>query len=452
MRIRSTKRRVLPIVMLVISMVVVACDTNPVDDTKDPTPSPSLDEQLIDVITIGGQRGLSNFILPESHEFDVIPQDPANPLTQEKVDLGRLLFHETGLATNPLKPEGLWTYSCATCHHAEAGFQAGVAQGIGEGGVGWGQRAAGRRPGSGYAEHELDVQHLRSPSVLNVAFQEVMGWSGKFGVRGPNTGTDALWADELPEVVNRLGYDGVESQAIAGMSIHRMDSIQNSVVVSNSTYQQLWESVFPGEPVSLEKAGLAIAAYERTLLANKAPFQRWLRGQTSAMTDAEKRGALVFFGEGACEVCHTGPALNQVAFYALGMPDMNGFGVAREEELRGRGGFLREETEDFKFKVPQIYNLRDSPFYGHGGTFRTIHEVVDYYNDGLPAVDLPADRLPIHFRPLELTRQEVDDLVAFLTNALYDPDLDRYAPAALLPSGNCTPANDPQARIDLGCD
>ena len=413
---------------------------------------PSLDETLIEIITIQGQRGLSNFILPESDDLQAIPQDPANPLTPAKVRLGQLLFHETALATNPVKEEAKGTYSCATCHHAGAGFQSGLLQAVGEGGTGWGQNGEGRRKHLSYAAEELDIQPIRTPSVLNGAYQEVMGWAGNFGVRGPNEGTDAFWESGSLEEVNRLGYDGLESQAIAGLTKHRMDRLDDSILRTNSSYVSLWQDAFPGQEVTLEYIGLAIAAYERTLMANEAPFQRWLRGETNAMSAAEKRGAVVFFGKALCEVCHTGPSLNQMDFYALGMPDMPGAQfMGGEIEFLGRGGFVDNSDEEFKFKVPQLYNLTDAPFYGHGGTFRTLREVVEYYNDAIPDVDLPDGRLAVRFEPLDLTQEEIDDLVVFLAESLYDPNLGRYVPSEL-PSGNCTPANDNQARRDLGCD
>jgi cytochrome c peroxidase len=132
------------------------------------------------------------------------------------------------------------------------------------------------------------------------------------------------------------------------------------------------------------------------------------------------------------------------------MPDMEGPGVIGLAEPLGRGGFTGLPNEEYKFKVPQLYNLKDAPFYGHGGTFESLREVVEYYNDGIPAVSLPAGRAPVFFRALDLTEREVDDLTRFLSESLRDPDLARYAPDTL-PSGNCTPANDLQARADLGC-
>ncbi|MFQ5569455.1 MAG: cytochrome-c peroxidase [Rhodothermales bacterium] len=410
-----------------------------------------LDETLIALVTREGQRGLSNFILPESDDFATIPHDPANPLTADKVALGKLLFHETALATEPRHEEGRGTYSCAACHHAGAGFQAGRQQGISDGGSGWGVNGEGRTRHPAYEVSEMDVQAARSPSILNSGYQQVMSWAGVLGANGPNEGTEAHWIRGTLLEVNHLGFDGLESQAIVGLQAHRMGDIKSSIVASHPTYTELWERVFPGEEVSVLRAGLAIAAFERTVLANKAPFQRWLKGDLEAMSAAEKRGAILFFDKANCESCHTGPPLNSVTFYALGMPDMAGPNIFGEvPETLGRGWFLQDPNEFYKFKIPQLYNLKDSPFYGHGGTFKSIREVVEYYNAGIPARTLPEGRLEPRFKPLGLTRAEIDDLVAFLTESLRDPDLMRYVPESL-PSGNCTPVNDPVARIDLGC-
>ena len=204
-------------------------------------------------------------------------------------------------------------------------------------------------------------------------------------------------------------------------------------------------------------AGLAIAAYERVTLANLAPFQQWLRGNHKAMSEAQVRGAKVFFGKGNCTACHTGPALNSMTFYSLGMtdffgPDILGSGRLNPERL-GRGGFSGAPQDMYKFKTPQLYNLVDSPFYGHGGNFNTVREVVEYKNLAVSEnAFVPASAIAAEFVPLSLSSSEVDDLVAFLEEGLYDAHLDRYEPYDLLPSGQCTPVNDPLSRSELGCD
>lgn len=417
-----------------------------------------LDDQLEDSLTEAADNGsLAFFTMPASDDLDEIPQDPMNPSSVAKVDLGRLLYHETALGTQPRHVEGQGTYSCSSCHHAAAGFQAGVVQGMGDGGSGFGLDGSGRVPDPSYPIMDLDVQPIRTPTSLNGAYQESMLWNGQFGATGPNVGTEDRWTDGTPIAVNKLGYQGLEVQAIAGLSVHRMSDIPNSIAASNTTYTDLFEQAFPGEPIDTERAGLAIAAYERTLLANEAPFQRWLRGERDAMSDAQKRGALVFFGKAECVACHTGPALNSMTFHALGMEDMDpdlpgvyGDIPVDEGASLGRGGFTAVAADNFKFKTPQLYNLIDSSFHGHGGSFTTVRQVVEYKNQAQAARQEAAGALADEFVPLDLEADELTDLVEFIENGLYDPDLTRYVPDEL-PSGNCFPVNDSQSITDLGC-
>jgi cytochrome c peroxidase len=204
-------------------------------------------------------------------------------------------------------------------------------------------------------------------------------------------------------------------------------------------------------------AGLAIAAYERTVLANEAPFQKWLKGDMSAMSDEEKAGAVLFFGKANCGTCHTGPALSSMAFYALGMNDFSGagvFGVTQEQILeagKGRGSFTKAATDMYKFKVPQLYNLSNSPFYGHGGNFNSIKDVVAYKNKAVAQnANVPASQLSSEFKALNLSDAEVDQITTFLTKGLYDANLKRYEPSTL-PSGYCFPNADAQSKTDQGC-
>lgn len=435
------------ILLLIILMVIPACQS--ATGVEDTAGHAELDEELAALITLDGQRRLENFVLPESDDFASIPQDPGNALTAEKVELGRLLFHEPALSAATRHARNAGTFSCATCHHAAAGFEAGAARSIAEGGTGWGARGEARRPDPTIPAPDIDAPPLKSQSILNKAYQRLLMFSGAAGNGGPNEGLEDRWQAHPDAAANHLGYRGLESQAIAALAKHRMfDAVAaDQLIHTHDTYDGLWTSVWGDEPVTAERIGLTIAAYERTVFASRAPFQRWLKGDSRAMTLAEKRGALVFFGQRSrCTDCHTGPALSTMAFYALGMPDMPG-----APPDPGRGGLTGEETDRFTYKVPQLYNLTDAGFMGHGSSFRTIREVVDYYVNGIPAVTLPPGRVTNQFHPLELTEQEVEDLIIFLESALNDPDLDRYQPASV-PSGGCIPANDPAARRDLGCD
>ncbi len=389
-----------------------------------------------------------------------IPQDPNNPLAPEKVALGKLLFHETRLGEIPKSPINLYTYSCASCHIAEAGFQSGLAQAIGEGGSGFGLYGEARIPSFLCEADSIDVQPIRAPSVMNTAYQDVVLWNGGFGATGVNANTQSSWTPGTPLEANFLGYEGLESLAIGSQEKHRI-IIDTTWLAADSTYKSLFTLAFPDLPqeerISKNTAGLAIAAYERTILANQAPFQRWLKGEKKAMTADEKAGAKLFFGKAKCGGCHTGPALNSTAFYALGMSDLqNGIsGVINikpgNTESKGRGGFTGIDSDLYRFKVPQIYNLKDVKFFGHGSSFTSLTDVIKYKNNAVSQnPNVAVSRLPKKFAPLKLTDDEIGEIVNFIENALYDPSLKRYVPFSV-PSGNCIPDNDTQAKFDRGC-
>ncbi len=426
---------------------------------KDSDAHLSLDEQLLDKLGKASKNGAIGFFelpLPVG-DLNRIPQDPKNKISSDKVALGKFLFHETNLAINPKYPEGAHTYSCASCHHAAAGFQSGIRQGIGEGGSGFGFAGESRVPNTLYPTDSLDIQPIRSPSAMNGAYQEATLWNGQFGATGPNIGTESNWTEGTPKAVNKLGYQGLETQAIAGLTVHRMGF--DDEITNNPIYQDHFAKAFPGvntqDLFTTELAGLAIAAYERTVLSNEAPFQKWLRGYYSAMTDRQKEGAILFFGKAGCNGCHTGPALNAMQFDAIGMNDLKGSGVYGNfnEDLShlGRGSFTGITADNFKFKVPQLYNLKDVKFFGHGATFNSIRDVIAYKNIGeVENKQVPSSQISPLFKPLNLSEEEIDKLTEFVEESLYDDNLQRYVPE-MLPSGYCFPNGDAKSKTDLGC-
>ena len=436
--------------------LLIGCQEDP-----DVVSNPLDDELRINMEVHSPTQRIDFFELPEADNLEAIPQDIGNPLTPEKIHLGQNLFHETALGVAPKMEAGMMTYSCASCHHVDAGFQAGRRQGIGDGGMGFGITGEGRIADPSYTEGDLDVQPLRSPSALHVAFQRVMLWGGKFGAKGVNVGTEAFWTPGTPIENNNFNFEGVETQALAGLGVHRL-KIDTTKLFEGTDYKNYFDQAFPNvdpeERYTQRNVALAIAAYERTLMATEAPFQQWIRGDRTAMTEKQKRGAILFFGKAQCVRCHTGPALSSVdtvKFFALGMNDLVGNGVFQSNpevgDHLGRGGFTQKQEDMFAFKVPQLYNLKDSPFYGHGGSFQTIEEVIDYKNRGIKEnPKVPTAQLDPLFKPLGLSETELSDLEAFLEEALYDPDLVRYVPTSL-PSSLCFPNNDLDSRSDLGC-
>ncbi len=413
-----------------------------------------LNQQLREASQTGS---MDYFLLPDGRDLSEIPQDPNNPLTKEKVALGKMLFHETGLADDAVLTIGQGTYSCASCHHADVSFFSGIRQGISEGGQGYGVAGEGRRPNPAYYTEQMDILFRRPPSVANIAYQEVVLWSGELGGVGPNLGTEAQWSTASHLNVNYLGYEGAESQAITGLDVHRM-TVDEYFFEKYPEYRTLMDEAFPDLPeyrrYSNEGVGLAIAAYERTVLTNQSPFQRWLRGDNSALTERQKAGAMLFFGDAGCVQCHTGPALNSMEFHAIGLHDLDigeMVGEVDEATRKGRGGFTGKPEDDYKFKVPQLYNLDDAPMCGHGASM-TLEEIIAYKSKGVPEnPNVPKERLAPNFTPLNLTGLEQSMLVEFIKVGLYDPNLSRYTPASVI-SGNCFPVNDEVSKRDMGCD
>ena len=427
--------------------------------TKDTVPTyTTLDRELqLRLTSLSPDRNLEHFTLPFSHQLADIPQDPANPLTPEKVELGKLLFYETGLARNPIHAEGLGTYSCATCHVPEFGFVPGRAQGIADGGLGSGQF---RTKFNAYDSEEVDAQGARPLSMLNVAYVTNTTWSGKFGAGDANVGTEAIWGETDPATeVNKQGLSGLESQNMEGLALHRMDV--NRGILDEYGYVPYFDRAFPEisahERYNQRTAALALSAYIRSLLPTEAPYQRWLRGDLDAMSLQQKRGAQVFFGKANCGSCHNGPSLSHTDFYAIGVKDLYQTGTAVRTDAfdkrnLGRGGFTERAEDMYKFKIPQLYNLKHAGFYFHGSSKHSLREVVEYFNEGVAEnANVPERQLAHQFVPLGLTDQEIEDLTEFLENGLYDADLQRFVPDSVL-SGNCFPNNDQLSRIEQGCE
>ena len=403
-------------------------------------------------------NSLSHWELPASDNYALIPAGKGNPITEAKVELGKMLFFETGLARGSVHENGGGTYSCATCHVPSAGFMPGRAQGMADGGTGFGFKGEARAIMENYDETELDVQGARALSLLNVAFVTNTTWSGKFGAHFVNEGTEELWEKDPTTEANFEGLDGLESQNLEGLDLHRM--IVDDFVLDTLGYRSMYDEAFASFPIE-ERYGkratsFAISAYLRTLLTTDAPFQRYIRGDEKAMNDQEKRGALVFFGKAGCYRCHKGPALNSMEFHALGVFDLYESGGVNTgpDDIRnfGRGGFTLRAEDNYKFKVPGVYNISDSPFYFHGSSRHSLRSVVDYFNRGVAENPrIPEEQISPLFHPLSLTEGQIDDLIAFLDGGLRDPNLERYVPDAVL-SGNCFPNNDQLSRQDLGCE
>jgi cytochrome c peroxidase len=422
-----------------------------------------VDLELLIKLNASSKTGsYTGYILPESDDFANIPnQDTKNPLTKAKVALGNLLFFETAIGLEPKYSISKETYSCSSCHIPAMGFTAGRFQGIADGALGFGHHGEGRHINPHYTGDEVDAQGARPLPIQNTAYVTNALWAGSFGSFNVNEGTESVWHQDSLVEINFKGLMGLEANNARALVVHRQ--VINKDVTDTLGYTAMFDEAFPDIPESQRytrlTAAFALAAYFRTVLTNKAPFQEWLKGDLDAMNEQQKRGANLFFGKAGCVDCHNSPSLNASPhlFFALGVYNHfqtphNVFRTDRNDKRNlGRGGFTEVIEDRHKFKVPQLYNLRDIGFYFHGASKYSLREVVEYFNEGVPENrDVPVTSIPSLFHPLHLTKQEIDDLTEFLENGLFDPDLERYAPAAVM-SGNCFPNNDLESIEDLNC-
>lgn len=432
--------------ILLAIMSFVACE---------PTFENVSDSELYQMIQKASPTGSKTyFVMPNSDDYANIPnQDIHNQMTKAKVDLGKMLFFEPGIAQHPKDSVSYETFSCGSCHVPERGFLPGRIQGIADGGFGFGTLGSSRAKISKYSEEEIDAQGTRPLTVMNAAFVTNTLWSGMFGANDKNIGTDALWTGNAE--VNKTGLNGLEAQNIENFNIHRLDI--NQRVLENFGYKAMFDQAFPEVPApkrySLEIAGFALSSYLRSLMTNEAPFQTYLKGNNYAITEKQKLGAKMFFGKGECITCHSGPSFSAVEFFVLGTKDLYEAGglktSASDPRNLGRAFFTKRKEDEYKFKVPQLYNLKDYATYFHGSSKTSLESVIDFkMNAKSEHANIPDEMMDI--TPKSLTYEEKDALIDFLRNALYDANMRRYVPVRVM-SGMCFPNNDKQSKEDMGC-
>ncbi|MDH3651342.1 MAG: hypothetical protein OEQ53_16770 [Saprospiraceae bacterium] len=446
------------------ALIVALCAYVFVQCTKDSTVAApevidNLDKALTQKLIDAAPNGkYSHFLLANERDLAYLPnQDRRNPVTIEKVQLGKFLFFETGLAQDAKDSTCYQTYSCSTCHVPESGFLPGRFQGVADGAHGFGFQGSSRKALDSYLEEDLDAQGLRPLTTLNVAYMTNTLWSGLFGADHVNEGTEEHWKGELAEV-NHLGFTGLESQNIEGVHLHRMSV--NDHVLDDFGYRELFDAAFPEidstERYSAQTISFALGAYLRTLITSEAPFQNWIRGDRQALSDDQKKGAMLFFGKARCYKCHNSPALSSMNFHALGTRDLYERGGlnthADDPRNLGRGAFTGDPDDYYRFKVPQLYNLKDYVTFFHGSSKESLEEVLDFKIKAQSENEqVPQDQLSTTFQPLELSVEERSELLDFLSQGLHDPNVNRYVPDRL-PSGLCFPNNDKLSKQDLGCE
>tara|TARA_R110002072_G_scaffold49863_15_gene135024 strand:+ start:3417 stop:4541 length:1125 start_codon:yes stop_codon:yes gene_type:complete len=315
-----------------------------------------------------------------------LPPEPAdNKTTPEKVELGKLLFFDGRLS-------GDTSTACVACHSLSSGWAVQAPLSFGY-------------PGT--------VHWRNSQTIVNSAYYGKLFWAGS--------------AKSLEAQAKSAASGAVAGNGESDMMEARLAFVPE--------YRKRFKEVFGDEWPVIGNAWLAIAAFERTLVQTDTPYDNYLKGDQSALTDQQKRGLDLFVGKAQCATCHSGPLLSNEKYYNLGVPpatDWDDDGLAQisfRYELYAKGsteemyrktkddpGFYfrsKEEADKGKFRVPSLRYTKYTQPYMHNGQLETLKDVVEFYNAGGGENEFAKNKTDL-IKPLGLSPRDVDDLVAFI--------------------------------------
>jgi cytochrome c peroxidase len=225
-----------------------------------------------------------------------------------------------------------------------------------------------------------------TPTAMNVRLQSSFFWDGRAA---------SLEEQALAPIANPLEMNLPIAQALQRLRKHR-------------TYRHYFQQLFNHEPDSSSLAA-AIAAFERTLETSDSPFDNWkFSDNPAAVSDAVKRGFAVFNGKGKCIECHFGADFTQQDFRNIGL--FNGTTLNDS----GRALITKQGQDLGKFKIGSLRNVAMTAPYMHNGMFKTLEEVIEFYNDPAKFVPDAVNRDSLLAKPMGLTADEKKDLLAFL--------------------------------------
>jgi len=280
------------------------------------------------------------------------PAPADNPTTEAKVELGQMLYHDPRLSSTG-------TVSCASCHNTMLGGEDNRPNSMGVNGQTGGRSA---------------------PTVWNAAFNTVQFWDGRAGsleeqAAGPVTNPIEMGMKSWDDVVARL-------KSIEG-------------------YQQAFEQAFGKDSISKDNATKAIAAYERTLITPNSPYDKYVEGDKSAMTEQQVRG-MEKAVELGCTSCHSGPAFNGAGAFQRFPVNTNAYFEAQYHFSKDNGlaEVTKKPADEHMWKVPTLRNVALTAPYFHNGSVKTLDKAVTL----MAKLQLGKD----------LSKEEVADIVAFL--------------------------------------
>ncbi len=288
-----------------------------------------------------------------------VPQGKNNISTPERVELGKVLFFDPRLS-------GSNFISCATCHNPALGWSDAQPTAVG---------------------HGMQILERSTPTILNTAYQRFQFWDGRARTLEDQATGPIEAGGEMAQPIDEL--------------VPELEAIPD--------YVAMFEAAYPGEGVSKETIGKAIAVFERTVVSTDSDFDRWLKGVNGVMSKEALRGFEVFKGKANCVACHDGFNFSDNGFHNIGLKDM---------EDPGRFAIKPIKVLKGAFKTPTLRDVALTAPYMHNGAYATLEEVIDHYNAGGFE---NAGTLSPNMKPLKLSKKEKRDLVEFLKALTGDP-------------------------------
>jgi cytochrome c peroxidase len=248
------------------------------------------------------------------------PFTDENPFSDEKKELGRVLFFDPRLSRTG-------NQSCVSCHHPGLGWEMGLAKALG-----------------------AQEMPRKSQTLYNLAWSSTWFWDGRADSFSSQFHMALTSAKALNMTTEELE---LRLQSIAG-------------------YKPLFEKAFPAKKISEPLVGQALEIFQRTLVSGVAPFDRWVAGDANALSAEAKRGAIVFAKKANCIVCHSGWNFSDDGFHDIGL---------RDGDL-GRGKNLNIPSMQHAFKTPGLRSITLRKPYMHDGSIATLEDVIEHYNRG----------------------------------------------------------------------
>ena len=301
-------------------------------------------------VYISGHPSLQKWVLAE---FPPYPEE--NQPSHARVELGKKLFFDPRLS-------GDGNMSCATCHNPMLGWSDGLAT------------------AKGFKSKVLD---RATPTIVNTAYNTIQMWDGR------------------KKSLEDQAMGPMEATVEMNMDTAKLFKWLNE----NPEYRAAFTKAYPGKKIDADSVSKAIASYERTIISNNSPFDRWVKGDADAMTSQQIRGFALFNGKAKCAACHSAPNFTDNGFHNLGLasfgkknPDMGRYSQRPLKLMKGA------------FKTPTLRDIALTAPYFHDGSAETLLDVVNHYQKG----GVVKTNLSPNMQSLDLTSQEKDDLVEFL--------------------------------------